>query len=35
VGQKVDLGWDEAQSLVLIDDGFDVAEEQDRHFVQA
>jgi spermidine/putrescine transport system ATP-binding protein len=35
VGQKVDLGWDEDRCLVLIDDGSDVAEEQDRHFVEA
>jgi spermidine/putrescine transport system ATP-binding protein len=35
VGQKVELGWDGDNSLVLIDDGSDVAGEQDRHFGEA
>jgi spermidine/putrescine transport system ATP-binding protein len=33
VGQTVDLGWAENDSLVLIDDGAVIADEEDRHFV--
>jgi spermidine/putrescine transport system ATP-binding protein len=33
VGQQVELGWDESTSLVLIDDGKDIAGEEDRHLI--
>jgi spermidine/putrescine transport system ATP-binding protein len=35
VGQELEVGWDQSTSLVLIDDGKEIADEEDRHLVGA